>query len=164
MIVFDTEDGFRFAHQNEDYIAGLTDGELNLIDQYAEHHAGNLYVLLRWLGENVYVKTHESWDGPHEGKPFVVHVYDSEEPHRDRVTFYATGSEALKAFMRAEESLPLERSYLVGLPVVITVTDEGRVRYEVDTSEAAQAVGEEYDVPESVIDAIDADHDRRHGR
>jgi hypothetical protein len=69
------------------------------------------------------------------------------------------------------------RSYWVGLPVGITVADDGTVTYEVDTSEAGQAImeidynlydneGKEIVIPEEVMladrDRIDADHDRRH--
>lgn len=63
---------------------------------------------------------------------------------------------------------PAERSYVVGLPVIVTVADDGTVSYEIDTTEAGQAVreNEHYDdVPQDVLDAdgdlIDADHDRR---
>jgi hypothetical protein len=38
---------------------------------------------------------------------------------------------------------PGSRSYLVSLPVLITVHDDGRVEYDVDTTEAATAVAEE---------------------
>lgn len=35
------------------------------------------------------------------------------------------------------------RSYCVGLPVIITVHDDGRITYSVDLSEAAQAISED---------------------
>lgn len=37
-----------------------------------------------------------------------------------------------------------ERSYLVGLPVAITVDDDGKVTYEIDTSEAGPAITDLY--------------------
>lgn len=36
------------------------------------------------------------------------------------------------------------RTYTVGLPVLITVHDDGRVEWEIDKSEAAQSIAEEY--------------------
>lgn len=65
----------------------------------------------------------------------------------------------------------LSRSYVVGLPVVITVSADGMVTYEVDTSEASCAVSDalwnmdvvpdEDDIQRDMA-AIDADHARRH--
>lgn len=76
-----------------------------------------------------------------------------------------------------EARLPEERparSYCVGLPVIITVRDDGTVTYEVDASEAGAAIRETYPVigdedgpDEPTVDAdadvIDTDHDRRNG-
>jgi len=66
------------------------------------------------------------------------------------------------------------RLYLVGLPVLVTVTDEGVVTYDVDTSEAGQAVREEAyeqatdqeEQPNEAqiladFEAVEADHRRR---
>lgn len=66
------------------------------------------------------------------------------------------------------------RSYLVGLPVLVTVTDEGVVTYDIDTSEAGvsvreeaheQAADQEEQPDEAQIladyEAIEADHKRR---
>lgn len=41
-----------------------------------------------------------------------------------------------------------KRSHTVGLPVTITVDDDGTVTYEVDWSEAGEAVSEDYNVYE----------------
>jgi len=61
------------------------------------------------------------------------------------------------------------RTYVVGLPVIVTVHDDGRVEYEVDTAEAAGDIWE--NIPdESTLtdeeitadqDRIEADHNRR---
>lgn len=39
-----------------------------------------------------------------------------------------------------------ERTYCVGLPVIITVHDDGSVEYEVDLAEAGAAIRETYPV------------------
>lgn len=64
---------------------------------------------------------------------------------------------------------PPARSYVVGLPVVITVNHRGEVAYEVDTSEAGVAVWQdedkatEYEQEQVRADCalIEADHERR---
>jgi len=61
------------------------------------------------------------------------------------------------------------RQYLVGLPVVVSVSDDGRVNYLVDTGEAAREITRADDWPDGVtedivnLDAarIEADHERR---
>lgn len=53
------------------------------------------------------------------------------------------------------------REYVVGLPVVVKVNDEGRVTYWIDTTEASKGVREDYDAPATDLAAIDADHERR---
>lgn len=67
------------------------------------------------------------------------------------------------------------RSYLVGLPVLITVWDDGTVVYDVDTSEATKSVIDawyEGDVEEGLmaevmhadVERVAADHERRQGK
>jgi hypothetical protein len=64
--------------------------------------------------------------------------------------------------------MPEPRSYVVGLPVVVTVHDDGTVKYWVDTSETSVAMFEDdgrTDLPsdeQMQIDSaiIDRDHDR----
>lgn len=60
----------------------------------------------------------------------------------------------------------MSRTYIVGLPVAITVEDDGTVTYDIDTAEASSAIWEdETHVFEDLIAedarAIEADHDRR---
>ena len=45
------------------------------------------------------------------------------------------------------------RTYVVGLPVMVTVYDDGRCTYEVDLSEADDLWETEPDYPTSVVDA-----------
>lgn len=49
------------------------------------------------------------------------------------------------------------RTYVVGLPVIITVDDEGNVEYDIDRSEAASAIRENefesYDDDQADLDA-----------
>lgn len=66
------------------------------------------------------------------------------------------------------ESAAEPRTYLVGLPVAVTVFDDGTVTYEVDTAEAAVAITEcemEPQPPQEVVDRdaerIEFDHYRR---
>lgn len=159
----------RFAEQNPDFMRGLSGEELNELDGLAEHHAGGLYVIAREVSDNLYVKAHDTWG---DDGPVVVHVYDPDNPERQAVRSYATGSGALRNFLEADESW-LSRSYVVGLPVVITVHPDGRVDYEVDTGDAGSVIRDEYPFPEDTEDltdeqveadakAVDADHDRRH--
>lgn len=68
-----------------------------------------------------------------------------------------------------------DRVYMVDLPAYVTVTDEGTVTYEVETSEAGSAVKDEFNSDEyrtfhpdatvdrhrADVDAIEADHARR---
>lgn len=61
-----------------------------------------------------------------------------------------------------------QRNYLVSLPVAITVTDEGKVTYSVDISEAESAVrdetfgsGRNYDEVHDDARAVGEDYDRR---
>ncbi len=53
------------------------------------------------------------------------------------------------------------RLYVVGLPVVVTVHDDGTVTYAVDTAEASAALLEEYDVGPDDIARVELDHARR---
>jgi len=63
------------------------------------------------------------------------------------------------------------RKYLLGLPVVVAVYDDGRVQYLVDTAEASMELNREYpndeypDYSEAIVKAdierIDADHEKR---
>lgn len=60
------------------------------------------------------------------------------------------------------------RSYVVGLPVLVTVWDDGTVVYDLDTAEAGEAILDDPDQPdEDTLQAdmgrINADHDRRNG-
>lgn len=65
------------------------------------------------------------------------------------------------------------RTYWVGLPVGVTVHDDGTVEYEIDTAEAGSAVREllgdsmgieepDEDLVLADADLIDHDHERRH--
>jgi len=73
--------------------------------------------------------------------------------------------------MRAAEEpeVPQTRSYVIGLPVMVTVHPDGTVTYEVDSTEAGAAIRED-DLTDLVVgedhrerDAatVDADHTRR---
>lgn len=66
------------------------------------------------------------------------------------------------------ESAAEPRTYLVGLPVAVTVHTDGTVTYEVDTAEAGAAIAEyENDLPSTKhqqiadIAIVEADHYRR---
>lgn len=61
-----------------------------------------------------------------------------------------------------DRTRPEPRSYVVGLPVVVTVHPDGTVEYEIDTAEAGSGVRENYDgaVAENDATIIDADHAR----
>jgi hypothetical protein len=61
----------------------------------------------------------------------------------------------------------VSREYLVGLPVVVTVSSTGTVTYSIDTSETSSAIwdddecGYTPDHIEEDAQAIDRDHERR---
>lgn len=89
-------DGERFLSQNDVFAADLTDDDRETVEEYAEHHAGGLYVLWRDLGDGLSVKAHDDWG---EGETAIVHVYDSENPDRDDVVFFTSGHQALEVFL-----------------------------------------------------------------
>lgn len=97
-----------FLEQNEDFAADLTANDRVLVEHFAMHHAGGLFVLIRPLGGSWYVKTHDSWgdpDDPNEGR-VVVHRYDADdieaEGWEERQSFFSGGHAALEAFLNAE--------------------------------------------------------------
>ena len=66
------------------------------------------------------------------------------------------------------ESAAEPRTYLVGLPVAVTVDTDGTVTYEIDTAEAGAAVNEceqenlpDEETIQSDVAFIEADHERR---
>lgn len=66
--------------------------------------------------------------------------------YRDGEWYVAITMDAGKFFRvkpRDLEKIP-SRSYVVGLPVVVTVHEDGVVTYEVDTSEAGEGIRENY--------------------
>lgn len=81
---FDTEDGTRFAQQNERVMEGLMANGgtpldpdvIALIDEYASHHAGGLVVLQGAVSPGVYVKVHDSWG---DDTNIVVHLYAADD-------------------------------------------------------------------------------------
>lgn len=99
-----------FLAQNDDAAKGLTDAELETVEQYAEHHAGGLFVLWRYVertvdGPDLSVKMHDSWGGDdEEGRGIVVHVYSTDDDSHDVVNYYATGTEAVAAFLAADDT------------------------------------------------------------
>ena len=103
-------DAEAFIAQNPDAARDATLDTIDAIEQYAEHHAGGLYVLWRYVertfdGPDLSVKMHDSWGGPDEqGRNIVVHVYSTEDDSHDVVNYYATGSEALAAFFAADDT------------------------------------------------------------
>ena len=73
--------------------------------------------------------------------------------------------------LRDQDEESTSRTYVVGLPVIVTVHDDGTVEYTVDTSEAGEAIREdvsETDDREALAQAqrdaamAEADHGRRH--
>lgn len=63
----------------------------------------------------------------------------------------------LRRAVQADGKIPVDRSYVVGLPVIVTVHTDGRVTYEVDVSEMAQAIAEDdqtdADIAQQIMDA-----------
>lgn len=74
---------------------------------------------------------------------------------------YVDGFAAGAARFDAGRYAETQRTYTVGLPVVVTVHDDGTVSYWIDTAETTVAVLEEYDPPAADLDAISRDHERR---
>lgn len=58
-----------------------------------------------------------------------------------------------RAVYDGEGVIPVDRSYCVGLPVVVTVHTDGRVTYMVDTSEMAQAILESTETDDEIREA-----------
>ena len=67
------------------------------------------------------------------------------------------------------KTMPEPRIYVLGLPVVVTVADDGTVTYEVDSAETGTSLWEDEDHVEEYGDAqveadfalVEADHARR---
>jgi hypothetical protein len=96
----------RFMAQNDLYGATLTDEDLLMVERYASHHSGGLYVLIRYSLDGRCVKSHESWgDGDEDGNIHIVHNYDPENASDplERIDFYPSGHAAIAAFLRDEE-------------------------------------------------------------
>lgn len=100
-------DTLAFLAQNYAFAATLdtvSPADQATLDDYAEHHAGGLFVLLRYMdsGPLPIVKCHDTWGdtGPN-GEAIVVHWYDPDDEAQSVVRYYATAGEALAAFLRA---------------------------------------------------------------
>ena len=102
----------------------------------------------------------------------MIHVHPEYDPN----AFIAAVNDAAGTTSGVAQPPDLsERTYMVGLPVYITVTDEGVVTYEVETSAAGSAVMDERTTYERLkfrtvetvdqhradVGAIEADHTRR---
>lgn len=75
-----------------------------------------------------------------------------------------------REYDHTEDERGASRAYGIGLPVVVTVWDDGTVKYEIDTSEAGAAIFDtpQEDVPEEDVmcddrERIEDDHFRRGG-
>lgn len=103
MTTFNPDAAKAFLEQNDGFAKGLTEDDLVTVEEYADHHAGGLIVLWRYIEDNLAVKTHDSWGGAdEEGRDIVVHIYSLEDESVDIVNWYATGHEALEAFLSAD--------------------------------------------------------------
>lgn len=104
-MMMDKDAAKAFLSQNDAFAEGLTEDDLATVEEYAEHHAGGLFVLWRYVDDNLSVKAHDSWGGADdEGHECIVHVYSTEDDSHDVVNYYATGHEALEAFLAADET------------------------------------------------------------
>lgn len=118
-----TVDMERWLEQNEIAARGLTEDEVRAAEDFAEHHAGGLFVLGCYVDgkPELYVKMHDSWG---DEDKVVVHVYHHDDmtgrcqSHEgahtyradpdpcigwdvtDAEHYYDTGSEALAHFLR----------------------------------------------------------------
>lgn len=92
-------DAGKFLAQNDEFAEGLTAEDLDVIEMYAEHHCGGLYVLGRDLDGGRYVKLHDSW-GPDEC--VVVHTYDPAiyPDETETVEMFTSLHEAIAAFLK----------------------------------------------------------------
>lgn len=87
-----------FLAQNTAIADGEFDGEE--VADYAQHHCGGLFVLLRHLDDGRVIKCHDSW-GPPELGPVCVHVYDpdSTDDSDEEVLYPPDGTEAVRLFL-----------------------------------------------------------------
>ncbi|TCJ21663.1 hypothetical protein [Nocardioides jejuensis] len=68
--------------------------------------------------------------------------------------------------------MPAPRQYVVGLPVIVTIHDDGTVAYDVDTAETSVSLGEDETAVENYserqiardAEIADQDHRRRFAR
>lgn len=104
-----------FVAQNDVFMVGLTLDETEELVQYASHHAGGLFVLIRPVivteEANVYAKVHDSW-GDDAG--IVLHIYDADaDDQNDDVQVYFSGGDgnvAARMFLDLEVLRALWRS------------------------------------------------------
>lgn len=159
----------KFLAQNEIAAHTLTPEQ---VAPYAQHHAGGLYVLFDYVegSEGLCVKMHDSW-GEHPDK-VVVHVYDPEDDGgpNEVVEYHTTGRAAFQRFLEIADAGDLpgdaeptqgqgERTYAIGLPVAITVRDNGTVTFDFDLSEATD-INEDEDAAHRFDDFLSDDIER----
>lgn len=91
-------DAERFLAQNTLVAESITDADTKAVEDFAEHHAGGLYVLGRPVGDGRYIKLHDSWG---DDEMIVVHAYDpnDQDDESESETYYANGSDAVAAFL-----------------------------------------------------------------
>lgn len=100
-----SRDMARWLEQNHRAAETITPEQIRAVAQYAEHHAGGLFVLGGDTPGDHYVKCHDSWG---DDASVIVHTYDpdAEDPEfsdTETIAEYATGTEAVAAFLLAVE-------------------------------------------------------------
>jgi hypothetical protein len=98
------------------------------------------------------------YDAPGHGLMFAVNDMRSNTCVEVHVEEAKRLRDLLDAYIENNEP----RTYVVGLPVIVTVRTDGTVEYEVDTAEAGREVSEHYEEPRpGDVERVEADHERR---
>ncbi len=98
----DTYEGADFVLQNT--LAAATIPE-EAMDQWSQHHAGGLVVLIGEAGGKHYVKLHDSWS---DEDTVVVHIYPMDDSDEGVVFHFKRGDHAIAFFEWAMEAVDVE--------------------------------------------------------
>jgi len=127
-------DASAFLAQNDWCAETLTHDD---VEPYAQHHAGNMFVLFGYTPEGLCVKMHDTWGDPADGR-IVVHTYDADSDATDPTqaeAYFNTGREAFDHFklLLIHESVvaasaPLSAAELLAMPkdarIVVNMTHD----------------------------------------
>lgn len=88
-----------FLEQNDLCAATLTPQNVDDLEPYAQHYSGGLVVVLRDLGDDRYVKMHDSWG---DDGQIVVHAYNTLTDEDETERYFDAGWQAAEHFFSVD--------------------------------------------------------------